>query len=212
MKKIIRVTILIISIMWVLHTFSKNFIVDPTFHDFISRKDQLIANESLWILMIRIHIILAITSLLTGPLEIIKRIRVKSLKFHRWNGRLYVLSIILNFIPGVYVSFFATGGFLSTTGFLILDILWLGTTILGYLSIKKQKVILHSQWMIRSFFLSFANMTIYIIVAITHKVLNFPYGTSYTIAVWLCWILNLLIAELIIRKKTSYKKSYDANL
>ncbi|WP_422424874.1 DUF2306 domain-containing protein [Bacillus sp. PSXD-155] len=78
--------------------------------------------------------------------------------------------------------------------------------------VSKQKVILHSQWMIRSFFLSFANMTIYIIVAITHKVLNFPYGTSYTIAVWLCWILNLLIAELIIRKKTSYKKSYDANL
>ncbi|MGE8205885.1 DUF2306 domain-containing protein [Heyndrickxia sp. NPDC080065] len=202
MNKIIRVSILIISIMWVLHTFSKNFIVDPTFHEFISRKDQLIANESLWVLMIRIHIFLAIISLLTGPLGVIKRIRVKSLKFHRWSGRLYVLSIILNFIPGVYVSFFATGGFLSTIGFLILDTLWIGTTILGYLNIKKQNVILHSQWMIRSFFLCFANMTIYIIVALAYKVLNFPYGTSYTIAVWLCWILNLLIAELMIRKKT----------
>ncbi len=192
----------IIAIMWVLHTLSKNFMVDPTFEKFISRKDQILTDQSLWVLMIRIHILLAIISLLTGPLGVMKRIRIKSIKFHRWNGRLYVLSIILNFIPGIYVSFFATGGWPSTIGFLTLNTLWLGTTILGYRYIKRKLVILHSQWMIRSFFLSFANMTIYIIVAITHNAMNFSYGNSYTLAVWLCWPLNLLIAEIIIRKKT----------
>lgn len=201
MKKFFRVTIVLIAVMWVLHTFSKNFIVDPGFEKFISRKDQILANESLWVTMIRIHILLAILSLLTGPLGVIKKIRVKSIKFHRWNGRVYVLSIILNFIPGVYASLFATGGWLSTIGFLILNTLWLGTTLLGYLYIKKQNILLHSQWMIRSFFLSFANMTIYILVTIIHHVMNVSYGSSYTIAVWLCWMLNLLIAEMIIRKK-----------
>lgn len=201
MKKFIRRALLIIPILWIFHTFSKNFMVDPSFEKFISRKDLILSDESLWILMIRIHIVLAIFSLLTGPLGVIKRIRVKFIKFHRWNGRVYVLSILLNFIPGVYVSFFATGGWLSTMGFLILNTFWLGTTILGYWFIKKQKVILHSQWIIRSFFLSFANITIYIIVAITHNAMNFPYGNAYTIAVWLCWILNLIIAEIIIRKK-----------
>ncbi|MET3697778.1 predicted membrane protein DUF2306 [Bacillus oleivorans] len=201
MKKIIGGTIILISIMWVFHTLSKNFMVDPTFEKFIARKDQILTDKSLWVLMIRIHILLAIIALLTGPLGVIKRIRVKSKKFHRWNGRLYVLSILLNFIPGIYVSFFATGGLPSTIGFLVLNTLWLGTTILGYVNIKRQKIILHSQWMIRSFFFSFANMTIYIIVAITLNVMDFSYGYSYTIAVWLCWPLNLLIAELIIRKK-----------
>ncbi|MGG1661117.1 DUF2306 domain-containing protein [Brevibacillus sp. NRS-1366] len=201
MKKIIGITLFIISIMWVLHTFSKNFLVDPTFQSFLSKKDQILANQSLWVFMIRAHIALAIVSLLTGPLGAIKRFRVKSLSFHRWNGRLYVLSIILNFIPGIYVSLFATGGWLSTAGFFILETLWLGTTILGYWYIKKRNMILHSEWMIRSFFLSFANMTIYIIVAITHKGFNFSYGTAYTIAVWLCWMLNLLVAEAVIRKK-----------
>lgn len=203
MKKIGGIILLIISIMWVLHTFSKNFMIDPTFQSFLSKKDQIIANQSLWVLMIRIHIALAIVSLLTGPLGVIKRFRVKSVKFHRWNGRLYVLSILFNFIPGIYVSLFATGGWLSTAGFLLLETLWFGTTILGYLSIKKQKITVHSQWMIRSFSLSFANTTIYIIVAITHKGLNFSYGTAYTIAVWLCWVLNLLVAEVMIRKKHS---------
>lgn len=122
------------------------------------------------------------------------------MSFHRWNGRLYVLTIILNFIPGVYVSFFATGGWLSTVGFLILNTLWIGTTILGYLYIKRGKVILHSQWMIRSFCLSFANITIYIVVAITYNALNFPYGYSYTTAVWSSWVITLVIAEIFIRK------------
>lgn len=202
MKKAIGITILIIPIMWVLHTFSKNFMIDPAFEKFISNKDLILADPSLWIFMIRIHILLAILSLLTGPLGVIRRIRVKSIRFHRWNGRLYVLSILLNFIPGVYVSFFATGGWPSTIGFLILNTLWLGTTILGYWYIKRRQVILHSRWIIRSFFLSFANMTIYIIVAIAHNAMNFSYGTAYTIAVWLSWVLNLLIAELIIRQKT----------
>ena len=203
MKKFIRIAILIIPILWIFHTFSKNFMVDPNFELFISRKDLILTNTSLWIVMIRIHILLAIIALLTGPLNVIKRIRIKSINFHRWNGRLYVLSIILNFIPGVYVSFFATGGWPSTIGFLILNTLWLSTTILGFLYIKRKNVILHSQWILRSFFLSFANMTIYIIVAITHNALNFSYGSAYTIAVWLCWILNLLIAEILIRRKYS---------
>ena len=178
MKKFIRIAILIIPILWIFHTFSKNFMVDPNFELFISRKDLILTNTSLWIVMIRIHILLAIIALLTGPLNVIKRIRIKSINFHRWNGRLYVLSIILNFIPGVYVSFFATGGWPSTIGFLILNTLWLSTTILGFWYIKRKNVILHSQWILRSFFLSFANMTIYIIVAIIHIVLKFSYGSA----------------------------------
>ncbi|MBT2733514.1 DUF2306 domain-containing protein [Bacillus sp. ISL-7] len=201
MKKVIKVILVFISIMWVIHTFSKNFIVDPTFEKFISRKDQILTNESLWILMIRIHISLALISLITGPLGVMKAIRVKSSSFHRWNGRIYVLAILFNFLPGVYVSFFATGGWLSTLGFLLLNTLWLGTTILGYLYVKGGKMILHIHWMIRSFFLSFANMTIYIIVAITHDLMNFSYGNSYTAAVWLCWMINLLFAEFVIKKK-----------
>lgn len=201
MKQKAGIIILIISAMWVLHTFSKNFMVDPQFEKFISRKDQILTDHNLWISMIRIHILLAIIALITGPLGVIKAIRNKSREFHRWNGRIYVMSIILNFIPGVYVSFFATGGLPSIFGFLILNTLWLITTILGYWYIKRQKVMLHSQWITRSFFLSFANIIIYIIVTLLHHLMNFPYGDSYTIAVWLSWSLNLLVAEFMIRRR-----------
>ncbi|MCM3762483.1 DUF2306 domain-containing protein [Alkalihalobacillus oceani] len=201
MKKMIIILLVSFSLMWVLHTFSKNFIVDPSLNSFLSRKDQLLTNEALWLLMVQLHIALAIISLITGPLGVIKALRRKSLSFHRWNGRIYVLSILLNFIPGVYVSFFATGGWISTVGFLVLNTLWLVTTFLGYFYARKRQIGLHSRWITRSFLLSFANMTIYIIVAISHHAVGFSYGASYTIAVWLCWIINLLLAEWIIRAK-----------
>lgn len=201
MKKIVRISMILISIMWVLHTFSKNFIVDPSLDTFLSMKDRVVMNESLWLFMIRTHITLAVISLLTGPLGMSKAVGAKSKSFHRWNGRIYVLSILFNFVPGIYLSFFATGGWLSTIGFLLLSFLWLGTTILGYFSIKRGNIPLHSQWITRSFFLSFANMTIYILVAVAHHVMSFSYGHSYTIAVWLSWSIHLLLAEWVIRKK-----------
>lgn len=201
MRKFILTIVFIIPIMWVFHTFSKNFMVDPTFEKFLARKDDILTNESLWLLMIRMHIFLAIISLLTGPIGVLKKIRRTSIQVHRWNGRIYVISILLNFIPGIYVSFFATGGWISAVGFLILNSLWLYTTVLAYWNIKRKKVSLHSTWMTRSFFLTFANMTIYIVVLILHTIMNIPYSLSYTIAVWSCWILNLLLAEIFIRKR-----------
>lgn len=201
MKNVIRISVICLSFLWVLHTFSKNFMIDPQLKSFISRKEDILSNQFLWLLMIRIHITLAIISLIAGPLGIIKAVRIKSSHFHRWNGRIYILSIIFNFIPGIYVSFFATGGWLSTIGFLILNTLWLVTTILGYWYIKSLNIIKHRQWMIRSLFLSFANLTIYIIVLITNRLIGFSYEYSYTIAVWLCLIINLYIADFIINKK-----------
>ncbi|GIQ69137.1 DUF2306 domain-containing protein [Xylanibacillus composti] len=201
MKKNMGIVLLIVSFMWVMHTLSKNFMVDPAFQDFLAKKDAALTNESLWVLMIRFHIIFAIISLITGPLGVIKKLRIKSVPFHRWNGRVYVLSILLNVIPGVYVSFFATGGWLSTIGFLVLSTLWFGTTILGYIHIRRKNVLKHSSWMSRSFFLTFANMFIYILVAISHNALQLSYATSYTIAVWLCWVISWCMAEIMIRKK-----------
>lgn len=200
MKRNIGILLIIVSIMWVLHTFSKILWL------ILLLKNLFLKGfTSCWWITMDIH---DTTSYFAGyyfvaywSIRGYEKIRIKSMTFHRWNGRFYVLSIILNFIPGLYVSFFATGGWLSTIGFLILNSLWLATTCLGYWNIKKQKVMLHSQWMIRSFFLSFSNMLIYIIVAITYNLINMPYEISYIIAVWLCWMINLLVAEIIIRKK-----------
>ncbi len=199
-RKTIMITMSIIAFMWIMHTVSKNFMVDPQFTSFLSNKVAELPNENIWIVMIRIHIILAIIALITGPIGLSRTIRKKRPSVHCWNGRLYVATILLNMIPGYYVSFFANGGLWSIIGFFILNTLWLITTWNGYRTIRMKKVMVHRKWMIRSFFLTFANLTIYIVVTIFHHGLNFEYGISYSIAVWSACILNLILAEFVIRK------------
>lgn len=196
------ITLSVIAVMWILHTASKNFMVDPSFSTFLSNKDIQLPNIDLWFVMIRMHIVLAIVALITGPLGLSKGIRKKNPMLHRWNGRIYVISIVLNIFPGYYVSFYANGGFWSIIGFLVLNTCWFLTTMNGYRYIRKVQVRQHRNWVLRSFFLTFANLTIYIIVSIVHHGVGLPYGLSYTVAVWLAVILNLLLAELVIRKSS----------
>jgi hypothetical protein len=206
MKKVAYPLILFVSIMWVLHTVSKNFIVDPQLSRFLSMKSNELLNKSLWVIMIRIHIILAVIALITGPIALSKKIRIESLLTHRWMGRIYVGSIVLNYIPSFYVSFYATGGFPSVFGFFILNTLWLFSTLRGFWLARTKKIMLHSQWMIRSYALSLANMTIHILVTLFYNALDFRYEFSYTLAVWLCWLLNLSLAEFAIRMSSNSSK------
>lgn len=107
--KILVIGLFIIAFMWIMHTLSKNFMVDPNFEKFLKKKDAIISNPTVWAVMLRIHIVLAVIALLTGPVGMMKGLRNKRLLFHRYNGRIYILSIVFNFIPGIYVSLFATG-------------------------------------------------------------------------------------------------------
>ncbi len=201
-RKGLVISLSVIAVMWILHTTSKNFMVDPTFSTFLSNKEIELPNAKLWIVMIQLHIVLAIIALITGPLGLSRAMRMKNPHLHRWNGRIYVMVIVFNILPGYYVALYANGGIWSTIGFFILNTLWLLTTINGYRFIRKGQVHLHRSWMLRSFFLTFANLTIYILVTILHYVAGLPYGFSYSLGAWLAFMINLVLAEIVIRKST----------
>ncbi len=201
-RKGLVISLSVIAVMWNLHTTSKNFMVDPTFSTFLSNKEIELPNEKLWIVMIQLHIALAIIALITGPLGLSRAMRMKNPHLHRWNGRIYVMVIVFNILPGYYVALYANGGIWSTIGFLILTTLWLLTTINGYRFIRKGQVHRHRSWMLRSFFLTFANLTIYILVTIFQYVAGLSYGFSYSLGAWLAFMINLVLAEIVIRKST----------
>lgn len=201
-RKGLVISLSVIAVMWILHTTSKNFMVDPTFSTFLWNKEIELPNEKLWIVMIQLHIALAIIALITGPLGLSRAMRMKKPHLHRWNGRIYVMVIVFNILPGYYVALYANGGIWSTIGFLILNTLWLLTTINGYRFIRKGQVHRHRSWILRSFFLTFSNLTIYILVTIFQYVAGLSYGFSYSLGAWLAFMINLVLAEIVIRKST----------
>jgi uncharacterized membrane protein len=199
-KPAAAVALAVAAFLWIMHTITKNFVSDPEFVKLLAARDSFAADPSVWLFMLRAHILLAVVSLVTGPIGAIRRFRRKSIAWHRWNGRVYVASVALNFIPGLYVAWFAPGA-PTVAGFLVLNVLWLATTGLGYVYIRRKDPAKHSEWITRSFFLTYANLTIHVLLPLGQHAAGLPYATSYAIAVWGSMLLNLALAEVAVRKK-----------
>ncbi|TCP55389.1 putative membrane protein [Tumebacillus sp. BK434] len=185
-----------IALMWALHTLTKNFMTDPEFSKFLLNKTiGEDFNRDVWTVLIRVHIILAVTAILAGPLGFVKKIRVKRPGLHRLIGKVYIGSILLNILPALYVALHATGGIVATAGFFVLSAVWLYTTLKAYTTIRKRQVAAHRRWMIRSYAITLANNSLYVINLVLEKGFGFEYVTAYVIAVWSCWMVNLFLAE-----------------
>ena len=147
------------------------------------------------------HVYSSILVLLTGFLAII-RVNFNKIKIHQYAGKAYVFVILFLAAPtGIYMGFFANGGFFSKISFVILGIFWWFSTFKAYQLIRQKNYKAHQNWMWRSFALTLSAITLrlwkWIIVYFFHPS---PMDV-YQIVAWLGWIPNILLIELLIRKK-----------
>ncbi len=158
-----------------------------------------LGEHPLWLTAFYLHILLGGAALLLGWPQFISSWRNKYLARHRKLGKLYIISILFFSAPsGFYLSFYAFGGTANKVGFGLLAIFWFLTTLQAFLTIRKKKVQLHREWMIRSFALSLAAVTLRIYMPFMQAVLLWSFDFSYSLIAWICWIPNLMVAEWII--------------
>lgn len=146
------------------------------------------------------HIFLGGIALLSGWSQFSKKWRQKYVNTHRTLGKTYIISVLLSGFSGLYIAFYANGGMTAKLGFGILAILWLYTTLIAYKSIRNKNFIKHQKWMIRSYALCFAAVTLRIWLPLLPVILKLDFNQAYPIVSWLCWVPNLLFAEFLIRK------------
>jgi uncharacterized membrane protein len=166
-----------------------------------------------WVNFLYLHAVGSAIALAVGPLLFSTRLRAKHLRLHRRLGKLYIVSIGVGGGSGLYLSFEALGGWMSQAGFLALDILWLTATYIGYKQIRQKRLEEHREWMLRSYALTFAGVTLRFWVALlgvlTIPLENFSQfelllddlNRMYRIDAWLCWVPNLIFAEWLIRRR-----------
>jgi len=92
----------------------------------------------------------------------------------------------------------SVGGLYVQLGFGLMAIVWLITTLNAYLLIRQRQVQAHQQWMIRSYAVTLAGVTLRLYLGIS-VLLGVKFVEAYPVLAWLCWVPNLIIAELIIR-------------
>ena len=161
----------------------------------LSQKPDEITTNSLWSTLFYIHIFLGGIALLSGWSQFHEKLRKRKIKLHRVLGKVYLVSVLISGISGVYIAIYAEGGIVAKLGFLGLAIAWLFTSITAYLRIKKKNVTAHKKWMIRSFALTFAAVTLRIWLPFLQYGIGMDFISAYVIIAWLCWVPNLLGAE-----------------
>lgn len=177
---------------------------------FFSQKASELLVSKVWNTAFYGHIIFGGIALLVGWTQFLERIRLKRLKTHRMLGYFYVISVIISGISGGYLAIFATGGIISKLGFSGLALAWLFTTANAFLAVRYRDFDSHGKWMIRSYALTFAAVTLRLLTPILQGIVEMDSLNAYLLVSWLCWVPNLIIAEFIIRsiyKKPSSKKT-----
>jgi uncharacterized membrane protein len=120
---------------------------------------------------------------------------------HRWVGRVYVLSAVFLSGAGLSMAFHAAGGLGPRVAFALLAIATLATSLQGYRHIRARNVRQHREWMLRSYALVFAAVTLRIwMPALTVLVYQGQFVPAYRWAAWLCWVPNALFVEWVIRR------------
>ena len=145
------------------------------------------------------HVYTSVFLVLFGWIQFWSFFRKRYSKAHQLIGKFYVLVILILSGPSALImGFHANGGIFSKISFVILTVLWLLFTYLSFIYAKKLDFKAHQKFAIRSFALTLSAISLrlfkYIIVFLFHS----PPMDTYRIVSWLGWVVNLIIAEIII--------------
>lgn len=183
----------------------KYFIGDPLTGLLSSKSPELLA-DNLWNTAFYGHITFGGLALLIGWTQFQSKWRLKYLSYHRFVGKVYVLSALISGACGIYIGFFASGGIISSMGFISLGLVWLYTTARAYTAIKKGRIREHQNWMIYSYAACFAAVSLRILLPLLIIGMG-DFIPAYRIVAWMCWVPNLIVAHLIVRRNLETKIS-----
>lgn len=170
--------------------------------EFLGTK-QLIYHIDLWRISFYVHVFSSPIVILAGLLQFNRWILAKRPKIHRGLGYAYIVTVLLISGPSALVmSFYANGGRVAQTSFVLLTFIWIATTLLSFLKAKKGKYLSHTKWNIRSYALTLSAVTLRFYSYI-FDVLEFRMDpkSTYILLAYLSWIPNLIIAEILILAK-----------
>jgi len=158
-----------------------------------------------------VHIVPGLFFMLLGPWQFSATIRARHVRWHRWNGRIFVYCGVVIGVSALLMSFGmpAIGGVnqaAATTLFGAFFLVALGKAVWH---IRRKEVVLHREWMIRAFAVGLAVATIRPIIGIffaTSRVSGLTPREFFGIAFWFGFTVQLMAAEAWIRWTAGERK------
>ena len=139
-------------------------------------------------------------ALATGPWQLNERLRERALRRHRWLGRSYVLGVVIGGVGALGLVPHAQTGATARVGFGVLGVLWLAFTLLAFLHIRRRDPAAHRRWMVRSYALTLAAVTLRIYLPLAFA-MGVSFEAAYPVIAWVSWVPNLVLVELWLARR-----------
>ncbi len=134
-------------------------------------------------------------ALMLGGFQFVGGLRRRWPGLHRWGGRFYVAGCTAGAAAALWIAPDAEGGWLATLGFGLLALVWLYTTMTAWRLAVRRDFAAHRRWMIRSFALTFAAVTLRLQLAVFQVIGLGDYTALSPLLAFSAWIPNLLAVE-----------------
>jgi len=140
------------------------------------------------------HLIAGPLALLLAPFQLWRGLRTRFPALHRWMGRTYAVSILIAAAGSLAMLPHFTGSAFAGAGFAALAVLWVVFTVLGVVRARAGDIAAHRRWILRSVALTFAAVTLRIIMPFL-MIAGWSLEETYLVTAWASWLINLAVLE-----------------
>jgi Predicted membrane protein (DUF2306) len=164
-----------------------------------------------WVALV-LHVPSAALAMILGALQFVPRIRARR-RVHRAIGRAFLgLGTLAFVVTGIPLAITTPGGDMTRYGVLLPALAWPVVAAIAWRAVRNRDVVRHREWMVRLYAITFfaitARMVTPLLLLLQMPIMQRRYHGDVQAAVessipygqWLGWIVNLVLAELIIRR------------
>ena len=158
-----------------------------------------------------LHVLPGGILLTLAPFQFSRRIRSRHIQFHRWSGRVLILTTFVVVLTALYFGVLMPyGGTSEVIATALFGGFCLAAVCRAFLAIRRRQVARHREWMIRAFAIAIGIPTIRVVGGVFDIVLT-PAGYRspeiFVLSFWTGWLITLGAAELWIRYTRPHSRS-----
>ncbi|GAA0715767.1 DUF2306 domain-containing protein [Aquimarina litoralis] len=103
--------------------------------------------------VVGIHLLFAVIIIIGGPLQFIDKIRMRARSFHRWNGKIYLVTTFIAGFSGIYMilSKGSVTGWIGDISVSFNGILMMIFAVFAWRTALQKNFVSHNRWVLRLF-------------------------------------------------------------
>lgn len=146
---------------------------------------------------LRLHAFGGLVALAAGPWQFLPVVRRRASIVHRAAGYIYLAGVTLGVTGAAILAQTPQGGDANRFAFGMLALIWAASTAQAFRKALAKDFTVHRRWMIRSYALTFAAVTLRLGMMIL-PMAGFSGEASYAIVAWASWTINLIFVEWVL--------------